>query len=115
MGLLDDVKNALLGGQAAGGSSNLIAEALEGVGGYQGVLGMLQQAGFGDRVQSWLSTNSANLPITADEIKAALGNQQLQQLAAKFGIPIDQVAGVLAQHLPAAVDQASPDGQLHTA
>lgn len=114
MGLLDnlggDLQN-LLGGQS-GGASNLLSEAFNGIGGFQGVLNMLQQSGLGDRVESWLSTNASNLPITPDEISAALGNQQLQQLAAQFGIPLDQVASVLSQHLPAAVDQASPNGTL---
>lgn len=36
----------------------------------------------------------------------------VQQLAAKFGVPTDQVLKLLAEHLPAAVDQASPDGKL---
>ncbi len=113
MGLLDSLQSALQGGQQGGGSS-LLADALTSVGGYQGVLAMLQKSGLGDRVESWLSTNSANLPIAPDEIKAALGDQRLQQLASQFGIPLDQVAGALAQHLPAAVDQASPDGVLAT-
>lgn len=109
MGFLDSLQSAL-----QGGGSNLLADALASVGGYQGVLAMLQKSGLGDRVESWLSTNSANLPIAPDEIKAALGDPHLQQLASQFGIPLDQVASVLAQHLPAAVDQASPDGVLAT-
>ncbi|RAZ73812.1 YidB family protein [Mesorhizobium atlanticum] len=113
MGFLDSLQSALQGGPQGGGS-NLLADALASVGGYQGVLAMLQKSGLGDRVESWLSTNSANLPIGPDEIKAALGDQRLQQLASQFGIPLDQVASALAQHLPAAVDQASPDGVLAT-
>ncbi|TGQ57520.1 DUF937 domain-containing protein [Mesorhizobium sp. M1C.F.Ca.ET.193.01.1.1] len=111
MGFLDNLQSALQEGQQGGGS-NLLADALASVGGYQGVLAMLQKSGLGDRVESWLSAKFANLPIAPDEIKAALGDPQLQQLARQFGIPLDQVAGVLAQHLPAAVDQASPDGVL---
>jgi uncharacterized protein YidB (DUF937 family) len=45
-----------------------------------------------------------------------LGNDTVRQIAAKYNIPIDQVAEVLAHQLPVAVDQASPDGKLpHTA
>ncbi len=116
MGLLDmlgaDLEGVLSGQK--GQASNLIGEAFNGLGGYQGVLNLLQQSGLGSRVDSWLSTNAANLPVTTDEIKAALGDQRLQALAAKFGVPIDQVATLLSQHLPAAVDQASPDGVLKT-
>ena len=50
--------------------------------------------------------------ITNRQIEAALGNQQLQQLAASFGVPLDQISNLLSTHLPAAVDQASPTGTL---
>ena len=95
-----------------GAASQLFSNALADMGGYQGILNQLEQSGLGDKVNSWLSTNAGNLPVTADEIKAALGDQRLQELAAKFNIPLDEVAGLLAQHLPTAVDQASPNGVL---
>jgi len=50
--------------------------------------------------------------VSPEQIQSALGNDQLRQLAAHFGIPIDAVSKLLADHLPAAVDQASPDGSL---
>jgi len=113
MGLLDklegDLQDAL---GKSGGASNLIAQAFNDIGGLQGAVDMLQKSGLGDRVDSWLSANASNLPITPEEISAALGNEQLQQLAAKFGVPLDQVANILSQHLPAAVDKASPKGKL---
>lgn len=90
----------------------LFQEALASAGGYQGILNKLNQAGLGNEVQSWLATNGKNLPISASQIEAALGDQHLQQLAKSFGVPIDQVANLLAQHLPAAVDQASPGGTI---
>ena len=56
MGLLDaltgDVEK-VLGGQQ-GGASTIFADAFSGLGGYQGVLNLLQQSGLGDRVESWL-------------------------------------------------------------
>lgn len=116
MGLLDALAGdvgKMLGGQQ-GAASSVLAEALGGIGGYQGVLNLLQQSGLGDRVGSWLSTNAANLPITQAELTAALVDERLQSLAQKFGVPMDQVATLLSQHLPAAVDQASPNGTLNT-
>ena len=45
-----------------------------------------------------------------------LGSDTVKQLAARFNLPVDQLAKVLAQQLPTAVDHASPDGKLpHTA
>ncbi|MDR3475609.1 MAG: YidB family protein [Devosia sp.] len=92
----------------------LFQQALQGAGGYEGVLDKLNQAGLGQQVNSWLATEGQNLPVSASQIEAALGNQQLQQLAKSFGVPLDQIGGLLAQHLPNAVDQASPNGALQT-
>ena len=41
--------------------------------GLQSVLAKLQSAGLGAQVQSWLDKNKDNLPITADQIRKALG------------------------------------------
>ena len=95
-----------------GAASQLFSDAFADMGGYQGILNQLEQSGLGDKVKSWLSANEGNLPVTPDEIRAALGDQRLQELAAKFNIPLDEVANVIAQHLPTAVDQASPNGVL---
>jgi uncharacterized protein YidB (DUF937 family) len=92
----------------------LFQDALASAGGYQGILNKLNQAGLGSQVQSWLSTNGKNLPISPAQIEAALGDQHLQQLAKSFGVPVDQVANLLSQHLPTAVDQASPTGSIQT-
>jgi uncharacterized protein YidB (DUF937 family) len=49
-------------------------------------------------------------------LQQVLGSDAVKQLAARFNIPVDQLAQVLAQQLPKAVDHASPDGKLpHTA
>lgn len=94
-----------------GGLSGLMQEAFSEVGGLDGVIANLNAAGLGEKVNSWLG-QGANKPITADEIRNALSNAQVKQLAAKLGVPIDQVATVLAQHLPNAVAQASAAGTI---
>jgi uncharacterized protein YidB (DUF937 family) len=113
MGLLDGL-GSIIGDVLQGKQVNLVAiaeQALVSSGGMNGILAQLQQAGLGDQVSSWLGQGS-NLPISADQIKAALSSDQLQNLANAFGVHIDHVPELLAQHLPAAVDQASPDGML---
>jgi uncharacterized protein YidB (DUF937 family) len=62
-------------------------------------------------VQTWLG-NGANAPISVDQIRAALGDQHVQQIASQLGIPVDQALKFLTEHLPNAVDQASPNGTL---
>ena len=71
------------------------------VGDLQGIASKLQAAGFGDQVKSWLG-NGANLPISADQLRSALGNEQVQQMAEqaqnKRPSVVDQVSSFYAQH-----------------
>lgn len=96
------------------GLAGALSQALQNtqIGGLGGLIDKLNQAGLGNKVASWLS-NNPNLPISVDELRTALGNQQVQQIAREMGIPIDKVLPLLAEHLPSAVDQSSPDGTLH--
>jgi uncharacterized protein YidB (DUF937 family) len=112
MGLLDNL-GGLVSQVTAQAAPALIAAALAktNLGDLQGVVNQLQQAGLGDQVKSWLG-NGPNKSITPEQIRAALGNDQVKQLAAHFGIPVDAALKLLAEHLPAAVDQGSPNGKL---
>ena len=116
MGLFDNLGGALkdmLGQVEAAAVPSLINAALAktNLGNLQGLVNQLQQGGLGPQVQSWLGSG-ANMSVTPEQLRAALGNEQVKQLAAHFGVPIDQVLNLLAQHLPTAVDQASPNGRL---
>ncbi len=79
-----------------------------------GLVAALQQGGLGTQVQSWLGPG-ANIPITEDQLKAVLGNAQVQDFARHLGLPVDQTLKVLAQYLPDIVDKASPNGTLKPA
>lgn len=122
MGILDSLENSPAFKSALGqiGAAVLpvVMSEIMGTGsqgGLSAVVAKLEQAGFGNQVKSWIG-NGQNLPITADQLRQVLGNDTVRQIAAKYNIPIDQVAEVLAHQLPLAVDQASPDGKLpHTA
>ncbi|WP_238248286.1 YidB family protein, partial [Methylobacterium persicinum] len=52
-------------------------------------------------------------PITADDLQKVLGNDQVREMAAKLGIPVEQLFPTLAKTLPQAVDDHSPNGTLH--
>jgi uncharacterized protein YidB (DUF937 family) len=113
MGLLDNI-GGLIGDVMAGKQldiASLAQQALQSEGGLQGILGQLNQSGLGAQVSSWLGSGS-NLPISAEQIQAALSSSQLSSLASSLGIDVSQVSGLLAQQLPQAVDEASPDGSL---
>ncbi|VIO75449.1 hypothetical protein CI1B_59340 [Bradyrhizobium ivorense] len=118
MGILDSLENSpelkgMLGQLGAAVIPAVLGEVLGngGQGGLSAIVAKLEQAGLGEQVKSWIGTGQ-NLPITADQLQQVLGSDTAKQLAAKFGIPIDQLSQVLAQQLPAAVDHASPDGKL---
>jgi uncharacterized protein YidB (DUF937 family) len=74
--------------------------------GLQTILAKLQQGGMAEHVQSWLDQNRQNLPISTDQLRTALGNQHVQQLAQSLGLPVDKLLSVLAQHLPEAASTA---------
>ena len=122
MGILDSLENSpalkgALGQLEAAVLPVVLSEVLGSgkQGGLNAIVAQLQHAGFGDQVKSWIG-NGQNLPITAEQLQQVLGSDTVKQLAARFNIPVDQLAKVLAQQLPAAVDQASPEGKLpHTA
>jgi uncharacterized protein YidB (DUF937 family) len=114
MGILDSLESSgILGQLGAAVLPAVLGEVLGsgGQGGLNAVIAKLQQGGLGDIAKSWVGTGQ-NLPITADQLKQVLGSDVVRQLAAKYNIPIDQVAEVLAHQLPQAVDKASPDGKL---
>jgi uncharacterized protein YidB (DUF937 family) len=76
-----------------------------------GLVAALQKGGLDTQVKSWLG-NGTNLPITADQLKAVLGDAQVQEFARHLGLPVDATLKVLAQYLPEIVDKASPNGTL---
>ncbi len=112
MGLFDQIKSAALRG-AATAAPALLSKALQqtNFGSLQGLVDHLRQAGLDQQVQSWLG-NGANLPGSTDQLRAALGDEHIRQLAQQFGVPIDAVLELLSQHLPQVVDQASPSGKI---
>jgi uncharacterized protein YidB (DUF937 family) len=117
VGLFDNLMGGSLKGALgqveAAAMPALISAALAktNLGDLQGLVTQLQQGGLGTQVQSWLGSGQ-NLPITPDQLRAALGSDQVKQLAQHFGVDPEAALKLLAQHLPTAVDQASPGGTL---
>ena len=121
MGILDTLQGMLSSQGAKDIEAALVPIVLKEVmgsgdqGGLSAIVNKLQDSGYGSVVNSWVA-NGKNMPISAQQLQDVLGNATVKQLAAKYGIPVDQVSTVLAQILPKAVDQASPAGKLpHTA
>ena len=78
MGLLDEV-GKMLGGAQSGGASDMLAlgqQLLSQNGGLDGLLKKFQSGGLGDVVASWVGTGE-NLPVSAQQIQAVLGSEQV--------------------------------------
>ena len=119
MGLLDSLAGAAgqLLGQQQGNNSPLLQAALSMLnngsaqGGLQGLVQQFTQAGLGQQIQSWIG-NGANLPISADQVKQALGNAHLDSLAQASGLNTSDVATHLSSLLPGLIDKLTPNGQV---
>ncbi len=95
----------------AGGSS--FSEILEGsgLGNLAGLVKQLSAGGLDQQVKSWLGQGE-NMPVNSDQLRGALGDQHVQNIGQQAGVPAERILQILAQYLPAAIDQASPNGKL---
>jgi len=107
MGLLDGV----LGGIVGAGMVSVVNNILDQHGGLQGVINQFEQKGLGATVQSWVGTGP-NQAITPDQVHQVLGPDLLQQLSAKSGLSVQDLASKLATVLPQAVDKMTPGGKV---
>ena len=114
MSLLDAV-GQMLGGSAQDGPSakGLLGMAqglMQGQGGMSGLLKQLQDGGLGAEVQSWLG-QGANANVSGEQLKSALGDERIANLAKQFGVDPDQAASKLSDFLPNLIDGLSPEGR----
>ncbi|WP_343619806.1 YidB family protein [Ralstonia sp.] len=105
----------LLGGLLSGGSGNADQAAIGGLGPLQQIL---EQAGLGEQVKSWIG-NGQNLPVSGEQITQALSGtgalEEVSKLAAHFGINEGDLANQLAEGLPEAVNHLTPQGAVPAA
>jgi uncharacterized protein YidB (DUF937 family) len=118
MGFLDNLGlggmlKGLLGGAESGALPALVNAVLAKTQYHDlaGLVAALEKGGLDAEVKSWLGPG-ANLPVTEQQLKAVLGNAQVQDFARQLGLPVDQALKLMAQYLPDLVDKASPDGVL---
>ena len=107
MGMLD----GLLGGIVGAGMVSVVSGIIDKHGGLQGVVSEFERNGLGPTVKSWVGTGP-NQPISPDEVHKVLGPDLLQQLSAKSGLSVQDLAQKLSQVLPQAVDKMTPNGAI---
>ena len=138
MGIIDNVVGSLLGGGAnqnnqAGqstGMGGVLSEILGGggsttgtsQGGLGGMLGgnasggigglasMFESAGLGHIVQSWIGSGQ-NSSVSPDQLSQVFGDK-VPGMAQQAGMSQGDFLSQLSQHLPGAVDQSTPGGQV---
>jgi uncharacterized protein YidB (DUF937 family) len=71
----------------------------------------MQSNGLGNVAQSWVG-NGAKQPISPAQVEQVFSSGQLAELAAKAGIPADQVSSGIASILPHIVSSLTPNGSL---
>jgi uncharacterized protein YidB (DUF937 family) len=80
-------------------------------GGLQGLVTTFEQGGMGGVIASWIGTGQ-NQAISADQLQAVLGSEQVQAIASRLGLNTQEASGHLAQLLPQLVDKLTPDGTI---
>jgi uncharacterized protein YidB (DUF937 family) len=113
MSLFDTISSLLGKSQE---SSTSVPEALVAAlgsheGGLDGLIQKFEASGLGPVMSSWIGTG-ANQPVSADALHGILGSDLVQQIAAKTGLPINQLLPQIAEHLPQLVDGMTPNGQV---
>lgn len=103
--------SSMVGSAIGAGLAAAAGEMLEKQGGVKGLVDKFEQAGYGEKVRSWVG-NGPNLPISADEVHQALGSDTVKAFAEKLGISPEELTAKLSEFLPAAVDKATPNGTL---
>lgn len=113
-GILGGLGGLLGGGGSAGAGGGGLSSILGGLGGagaLGGLIGALQQKGLGQEANSWVGTG-ANQPVAPRQLAEALGEDTVQDLQQQTGLPREQLLADLADELPEAVNQATPEGRL---
>src|SRR6185437_8530026 len=109
MGLLDQLWGAAQS-QLNNQQTSMVQTVLSSLGGPGGgageansiaaIVSKFQQAGLGNVVQSWISTEQTNQSVTPEQVQSALGDQHLDHVAQQTGMSKQALLGQLAALLP---------------
>lgn len=113
MGLFDSIAGAVLGklGGEEGNMAQAAIDLFNQNGGVEGIVEKFKQGGLAEEAASWVGTG-ANMTVTPDQVASVLGDGEIANLAAKFGLTPDFISNKIAEHLPNIVDKLTPNGQV---
>jgi uncharacterized protein YidB (DUF937 family) len=109
-----DVSNLLATIQGSAGAdpaklAGAVQETFASKGGVDGLLNTLRQGGLGGAVDSWISTGP-NQAVEPQQLGAALGPDNVKQIATRSGLSVEMLLPLLAAALPMIIDMLTPDG-----
>src|ERR687895_235731 len=102
MSVLDQLTKQVAGDGNAQKVVQKVGPLLEQVGGIDGLVQRFESAGLGNVAKSWIGTGS-NQSVSPEQVKEALGPQQVEQIANQAGVSTDEAAAGLSKVLPEAV------------
>ncbi len=122
MGLMDLVGQVLSEQQTGAtkpgsGFANVLTELLSGQrqdqpgGGLMGLLDQFRQAGLGHVADSWVGTGQ-NHPVSPQQLRTVFGDDRVRSMSQDAGMNENDFLSQLSQHLPRAVDRATPEGEV---
>jgi uncharacterized protein YidB (DUF937 family) len=115
MGLLDQIigglpqEHATAGGGLPGAIMGMLTNRQ--TGGVSGLVSRFGDAGLGHVADSWVG-NGPNQEIAPHDLHRALGDEQVQSMAAQTGMSTGQLLPLLAQFLPGIINGLTPHGRL---
>jgi uncharacterized protein YidB (DUF937 family) len=105
-GGLGDLLKGGLGGLLGGAAAGTVLS-----GGLNDLLKQFQQAGQDDTAKSWVGKGD-NQPISANDLGAALGGEQIEMLMHQTGLSKNELLAGIARELPGVIDQLTPQGRV---
>lgn len=121
MGLINQLgeqAKAALGAQQqqdSASQSALLNSVVRMIGGAAGMTPLLQKlnnGGLENQVSSWIASDQTNKPVSAEQIRQALGEETIQDVVQQTGMTPENAAAGLARLLPDVIHQLTSYGMV---
>ena len=98
-------------GDSAGGVMSALSGLTGGNLDMGSLMGKLKDGGLGGQVDSWMG-DGENEPVSAEQLKSALGEDELAAASEKMGCDTDTAAQKLSEAIPGLADKFSGGGSM---
>jgi len=112
---MTNIVGKIFGGGGGGDQTALLKGLTEsmgsGSGGITGLIDKFDAVGLGDKARSWIGDGPKE-SVSGPEVREALGEQQVQEIAESAHMPPERASDGLASILPDTVSKLTPGGQI---